>query len=64
MINNNERIAENFFLDNDVLDDGNLENDDVSSMSPCGITVSEIKSPLLLQNDEDISESIRSLNVK
>ena len=63
MINNNERIEENFFLDNDVLDDGNLEND-VSSMSPCGITVSEITSPLLLQNDEDISESIRSLNVK
>ena len=64
VINNNERIEENLFLDNDVLDDDNLKNDDVSSMSPGDFTVFEIASPLLLQNDEEISESIRSLNVK
>ena len=64
MINNDERIEENLFLNNDVLDNDNIENGDVSSMNQSGITDFEITSPLLLQNEEEISESIWSLNVK
>ena len=63
-INNDETIEENLFLNNHVLDDDNLENGVVSSMNQSGITDFEITSPLLLQNKEEISESIWSLNVK
>ena len=56
VINNNERIEENLFLSNDVFDDGNLENGDVSSMNQSGITDFEITIPLLFQNDEEISK--------
>ena len=52
------------YLNNDVLDDDNLENGHVSSMNQSGFTDFEIASPLLLQKDEEVSESIRSLNVK
>ena len=58
MINNDERIEENLFLNNDVLDDSHIENGDVNSMNQSGITDFEITSPLLLQNDEEIDESI------
>ena len=64
MINNDERIEENLLLNNDVLDNDNLENGDVSFMNQSGITDFEITSTLLLQNDEEISESIQSSNVK
>ena len=64
VINNDGRIEENVFLNNDVLDDDNLENGDVSSMNQSGIIDFEIASPRLFQNDEEISESIRALNVK
>ena len=53
VINSDERIEENLFLNNNVLDDSNLENGDVSSMNQSGITNFEIKSPLLLQNCEE-----------
>ena len=56
VINNNERIEENLFLSNDVFDDDNLENGDVSSMNQSSITDFEITIPLLLQNDEEISK--------
>ena len=52
------------YLNNDVLDDDNLENGHVNSMNQSGFTDFEIASPLLLQKDEEVSESIRSLNVK
>ena len=52
------------YLNNDVLDDDSLENGDVSSMNQSGFTDFEIASPLLLQKDEEVSESIPSLNVK
>ena len=57
---------ENLFLNNDVLDHDSLENGDVTpcSMNQSGIKDFEITSPLLLQNDEESSESICSLNVK
>ena len=61
--NNDDIIEENSFL-TDVLYDDNIENKDVSSMYESGITDFEITSPLLLQNGEEISESIRSVNVK
>ena len=64
MINNDERIEGNLYLNNDALDDDNLENGDVSSMNQSGITDFEITSLLLIQNDVEISERIRSLNVK
>ena len=64
MINNDERIEENLPLNNDVLDNDNLENGDVSFMNQSGITDFEITSTLLFQNDEEISESIQSSNVK
>ena len=56
MINNDDRIGENSFL-NDVLDDDNIENGNVSSMDESDIIDFEITSPLLLQN-------VRPLNVK
>ena len=40
MVNNDERIEENSFLTNDVLD--NEENEDVSSMNQSGITNFEV----------------------
>ena len=65
LINSDEKVEENLFLNNDVLDDDNLENGDVSSINESDVTnFFEIKSSLLLQNDEEISESIQSLNVK
>ena len=53
VINSDERTEESLFLNNDVLDDGNLENGDASSMNQSGITNFEITSPLLLQNGEE-----------
>ena len=40
VVNNDERIEENSFLTNDVLD--NEENEDVSSMNQSGITNFEV----------------------
>ena len=48
MIYNDERNEGNLFLNNDVLDDDNLENGDVSSMIQSGITDFVTASPLLL----------------
>ena len=48
VIYNDERIEGNLFLNNDVLDDDNLENGDVSSMIQSGITDFVTASPLLL----------------
>ena len=45
-------------------DGGNIENGDVNCMNQSGITNFEITSPLLLRNDEEMNESIWSLNVK
>ena len=64
MISNDERIEENSFLNSDVLDDDSIDNRDASSTNQSGITDFEITSPLSLQNDEEFSESIWSLNVK
>ena len=52
------------FLNNGVADDGNIENEDVDCVNQSGLTGFEITSALLLQNDEEISDSICSLNVK
>ena len=49
MISNDERIEENLFLNNDVLDDDNLENGNATSMNSSGITDFGIASPPLLQ---------------
>ena len=38
VINSDERIEENLFLNNDVLDDSHIENGDVNSMNQSGIT--------------------------
>ena len=57
VINNDERIEENSFLNNDVLDENNIENGDVSSMDQGGIVDFEITSPFLLQNDEEIIQT-------
>ena len=52
------------FLNNGVADDGNIENEDVDCVNQSGLTGFEITNALLLQNDEEISDSICSLNVK
>ena len=63
-VNNDERIEENLFLNNGVADDDNIENEDVDCVNQSELTDFEITSALLLQNDEEISDSICSLNVK
>ena len=54
VVNNDERIEENSFLN----------NGDVIFVNQSGITDFETTSPLFLQNDEEISRSIQYFNVK
>ena len=42
VINNDERIEENSFVTNDVLDNDSIENGDVSSKNQSGITNFEV----------------------
>ena len=49
---------------NEVIYNDNIENGDVNSVNQSGITDFEITSLILLQNDEEISESIWSLKDK
>ena len=62
MISNDERIEENLFLNNDVLDDDNLENGNATSMNSSGIT--DFGKSTFASKNEEISESTWSLNVK
>ena len=49
VINNDERIEKNSFLNNDVSDDKNTENGSVSSVTQSGIIDFEITKLFLLQ---------------
>ena len=49
---------------NEVLYNDNIGNGDVNSVNQSGITGFEITSPLLLQHDEEIGESIWTLKDK
>ena len=64
VVNNDERIEKNSFLYNDALDDHNIENGDVSCMNfhEWHYRFWDYKFTFF-QNDEEISESIQSLNV-
>ena len=64
MINKDERIEENSFVNNDILDDNSTENEGVDCMDQSGIINLDITGPLLLQNYEEINKSILSFNVK
>ena len=64
MINKDERIEENSFVSNDILDDNSTENEGVDCMDQSGIINLDITGPLLLQNYEEINKSILSFNVK
>lgn len=64
LINNDERIEESLLVNNKVLDGNSTENEAGDCMSESGIIDLEIRSPLLLHSDEEITDSIRSNNVK
>ena len=64
IITNDERIEENLLCNNDLLDDNSTKNEGLDCMIQSVIIDLEITISLLFQNDEEINQSIWSLNVK